>query len=232
MKSFICSCSVILQVLFLTLLLTVPADAQDKVVVIPLLIDRGPPTVTSATGRIWMDRNLGALRVATKSIDPDAYGSLYQWGRLTDGHEYRASGTSGATSSANVPGHDDFILDGNTNPYDWRVPQENSLWQGGDDDNNPCPDGFRLPTRTEWQNEALSWAAQNAAGAFASPLKLVVSGSRSKSTGSILNAGIVGWYWSSTPNGISAGVLTFGDSGASLSALYRGYGLSVRCIKD
>ena len=38
-------------------------------------------TVTSATGKVWMDRNLGAGRVATSSTDTEAYGDLYQWGR-------------------------------------------------------------------------------------------------------------------------------------------------------
>ena len=51
------------------------AEAQNKVVVIPLnsskFVPGGVYTVTSA-GQIWMDRNLGALRVATKSADPDS----------------------------------------------------------------------------------------------------------------------------------------------------------------
>ena len=39
----------------------------------------GPvPTVTSA-GQVWMDRNLGASRVATSFDDEEAYGDLYQW---------------------------------------------------------------------------------------------------------------------------------------------------------
>jgi len=44
-------------------------------------------TVKSATGKIWMDRNLGASQVATSSTDAAAYGDLYQWGRAADGHE-------------------------------------------------------------------------------------------------------------------------------------------------
>lgn len=46
----------------------------------------GVATVTSA-GQVWMDRNLGASRVAISSADSLAYGDLYQWGRGTDGHE-------------------------------------------------------------------------------------------------------------------------------------------------
>nr|WP_320009862.1 hypothetical protein [uncultured Desulfobulbus sp.] len=44
-------------------------------------------TVTSPTGRVWMDHNLGASRVATSYDDKEAYGNLYQWGRGSDGHE-------------------------------------------------------------------------------------------------------------------------------------------------
>ncbi|CAC9470333.1 hypothetical protein BSPLISOX_3157 [uncultured Gammaproteobacteria bacterium] len=32
------------------------------------------------TGKIWLDRNLGAKRVATSSTDTDAYGTYYQFG--------------------------------------------------------------------------------------------------------------------------------------------------------
>ncbi|MDO5968527.1 hypothetical protein Q4Q35_01790, partial [Flavivirga aquimarina] len=49
---------------------------------------------SSATGKIWMDRNLGASQVATSSNDADAYGDLYQWGRAADGHESRTSSTT------------------------------------------------------------------------------------------------------------------------------------------
>jgi predicted secreted hydrolase len=41
------------------------------------------------TGRVWLDRNLGAKQVATSGHDTDSYGSLYQWGRGKDDHEDR-----------------------------------------------------------------------------------------------------------------------------------------------
>jgi hypothetical protein len=47
--------------------------------------------VTSSTGQVWMDRNLGASQVATSSTDPASYGDLYQWGRPADGHQIRTS---------------------------------------------------------------------------------------------------------------------------------------------
>ena len=51
-------------------------------------------TVTSPdTGKIWLDRNLGASQVCTSSTDSSCYGNLYQWGRNDDGHESSSTTT-------------------------------------------------------------------------------------------------------------------------------------------
>ena len=115
------------------------------------------PTTVISAGQVWMDRNLGASRVATSLTDSKAYGDLYQWGRLTDGHEKRNSSTTRSLSSFDVPGHDRFILN-SSSPGDWRAPQNDNLWQGVKGINNPCPDGFRLPTEIEWETEKNSWS--------------------------------------------------------------------------
>ena len=62
------------------------------------------------TGETWMDRNLGATRAATSSTDAASYGDLYQWGRASDGHQCRSSGTRSTLSSVDQPNHSDFIL--------------------------------------------------------------------------------------------------------------------------
>jgi hypothetical protein len=138
------------------------AEAQDKVVVIPLNSSArdygGVQVVTSANGQVWMDRNLGALRAALNKADPDAYGGYFQWGRLNDGHAWPSSSTTTTLSNSDVPGHDSFITV-NSSPYDWRSPQNDSLWQGVSGINNPCPAGFRLPTAVEWETERASWSA-------------------------------------------------------------------------
>jgi uncharacterized protein (TIGR02145 family) len=188
-------------------------------------------TVVSTTGRVWMDRNLGASRVATSSTDAEAYGDLYQWGRLTDGHEKRTSSTTSTLSSTDTPGHGSFIL-APFSPHDWRTPQNNNLWQGVSGINNPCPSGFRLPTGTELDAERASWSSSNAAGAFASLLKLVVAGYRSFGYGTQSGAGSSGGYWSSTVNGSSSRDLIFTSDNAYMSSNYRAYGFSVRCLKD
>lgn len=191
-----------------------------------------PGTVTNpTTGRIWMDRNLGASQVATSSTDAASYGYLYQWGRLTDGHQIRTSGTTTTLSSSNTPGHGNFILAPNSS-YDWRSPQNDNLWQGVSGTNNPCPTGYRLPTEVEWNAERLSWSTNNSAGAFASPLKLPLAGYRDGSNGSLYYVGSLGYYWSSTVSSTYSRHLHFLSSGAVMYSYARAYGFSVRCLKD
>ncbi len=185
-----------------------------------------------ATGRTWMDRNLGASRAATSSTDTVAYGDLYQWGRGADGHQKRASGTTSTLCNSDTPGHGNFILGTFESNSDWRSPQNDNLWQGVNGVNNPCPPGYRLPTLAEWEEEHQSWISDDAAGAFASPLKLPVAAIRSGSSGSLYDVGSLGTYWSSTLDGSYSRYLYFGSSVASMSSNGRAFGSSVRCIKD
>jgi hypothetical protein len=182
-----------------------------------------------STGKTWMDRNLGASQVATSSTDANSYGDLYQWGRGSDGHQCRTSATTATLSSSDQPGHGEFILT-NSLPYEWRSPQNDNLWQGVNGTNNPCPSGYRLPTEAELNAERLSWSSNNAAGAFASPLKLPMAGGRDRSSGSLDGVGSYGLYWNSTVSGTNAGYIFFNSSNASMYAVGRAGGGSVRCI--
>jgi len=191
------------------------------------------------TGKIWMDRNLGASKVAYSSTDSAAYGDLYQWGRFTDGHQLRTSGTTTTLSSTDVPGNANFILmiivesDGfNLPPDDWRSTRNDNLWQGVNGINNPCPSGYRLPTDAEWGAEQATWTSKNAAGAFMFQLKLPMPGVRNYGKGSLSNVGTTGKYWSSTVFGTNARFLTFDSYSLGSSATPRAAGLAVRCLKD
>jgi uncharacterized protein (TIGR02145 family) len=195
-----------------------------------------------------MDRNLGATRVATSSTDHLAYGSIYQWGRGSDGHQLinwtdattgtPVNGTTTTLSSTNVPGNANYISNF-TDPFDWRNPQNNNLWQGVSGTNNPCPTGYRIPTLAEWNTERLSWISNNSAGAFASPLKLVMAGGRDSSDGADPGAfgsnGTYGLYWSSSMDGdypTMASLVFFKNDNAGTGPGYRADGSSIRCIKD
>ena len=193
-----------------------------------IVVDVTNPT----TGKIWMDRNLGATQVSTSSTDVASYGDLYQWGRRADGHQCRTSPTTATLSSVNQPGNGNFIVAPDA-PYDWRSPQNVNLWQGVNGvNNNPCPNGYRIPTETELNNERLSWGSNNGAGAFASPLKWTLAGNRGFSNGSLYNVGTDSYCWSSTVSGTFSRNLNFNSGSALMSDDNRANGLTVRCVKD
>jgi uncharacterized protein (TIGR02145 family) len=187
-------------------------------------------TVTSNTGRIWMDRNLGASQVMTTLFgDYLSYGDFYQWGRLTDGHQLLTSINSApyTYSLVDIPNNELFLITSDN----WRKPKNDNLWQGVNSINNVCPAGFRIPTSNEWEQEIATWISKNNQGSFASPLKLPGAGERFiEITGDGL-----GTYWSSTTIGDFAYVLSFAYSNGGSAYIYkdnRAYGHSVRCIKD
>ena len=184
------------------------------------------------TGKIWMDRNLGATQVATSSTDVNSYGDLYQWGRRADGHQCRTSPTTATLSSIDQPAHGDFIRAPSSGNLDWRSPQNVNLWQGVNSVNNPCPSGYRIPTETEINAERLSWGQNNSVGAFASPLKWTLAGYRNLSSGSLSTVGSTGHCWSSTVSGTYSRGLDFYSSNAFMDPSFRASGFTVRCLKD
>lgn len=207
-------------------------------------------TITSTTGKIWMDRNLGASRAATSSKDFEAYGCLYQWGRGNDGHASitwtmgepdgwggqpgtAVNGTTATRSNSDNPGHALFIRNENM-PYDWRTPKNDNLWQGVDGINNPCPTGYRVPTRAEFQAEISAYSITSPTAAYNSAHKFPLAGDRAFDSGSVRDQGKEAWFWTSTTGNtgrsynvsiIPGAVYTNVDNG-------RAGGYSVRCIKD
>lgn len=188
--------------------------------------------VAGADGKCWLDRNLGATQIATSSTDANAYGHYYQWGRLADGHQITiTTATTPTASTTDNPGHALFILN-TTSGYVFRSPMNYSLWQGVNGGNNPCPSGFRIPTFTELNTERASWSSNNAAGAFASPLKLPMAGARSASHESRPAPGAGGMLWAASNTVYTGTALSFNPSTAGGADTFRTDGLNVRCIKD
>lgn len=72
--------------------------------------------VNPVTGKVWLDRNLGATQVATSPTDAASYGDLYQWGRNADGHQIRTSGITTTQSSSFFTSNGLFVTN-STSPY-------------------------------------------------------------------------------------------------------------------
>ncbi|NOX47344.1 MAG: hypothetical protein GXO89_10245 [Chlorobi bacterium] len=174
--------------------------------------------------RCWLDRNLGAVEVPKSLNDRLGYGMYFQWGRTMDGHEDYGSQVSFLVSGIDNPGIGSFTTSNNP-PYDWRAPQNDSLWQ-----NNPCPEGWRIPTLNEWgeviSNLGSLWEA------FNSPLKIPASGFRNFSDGSYQQAGKRSLIWTSTSNEDKAYSVFFSSDEAIPRLQERAMGLPVRCIKQ
>jgi len=185
---------------------------------------------TGQNGTCWMDRNLGALAVATAHNHSDAYGDLFQWGRGDDGHQIRTSGTTNVQSSSPTPGHSSYIT-GFSNWYNGTSPDPDVLWQGLQGINNPCPNGWRVPTGNELNDEMNSWLALNYFSAFDSPLKFSAGGFRSQ-TGGLSTIGTGGRYWTSSISGVSPLRLRTDNNNAEITAVARANGMSIRCIRD
>ncbi len=189
------------------------------------------PLESVATGRIWMDRNLGATRAATSRVDGLAFGHLYQWGRAKDGHEERDSDTTTTTATSANAGDANFIIADATTGNNWTdFAAEDALWPTGL--NDPCPTGYRIPTGPELEAERIGFTSNDVDGAY-SALQLPLSGFRQKD-GVLTNIGTAGYLWSSSASATGPKYLRFdyGNAGVQeINGNSRATGLPIRCIK-
>jgi uncharacterized protein (TIGR02145 family) len=189
-------------------------------------------TVFTAPGvsKVFLAHNLGA----DNSLDAHTpvqgiHGNYYQWGRI-------GSVANASTSAGSIGG--------------WKTaPAANGAWADGSKTaNDPCPTGYRVPTKDQW-DLVDSYNAQTTTGSFTSSetnfasarhfgagvnkLTLPAAGYRNDSNGALINRGSNGYYWSSTENGSSnANILYFSSINASPSANNRRHGFSVRCVLE
>ncbi|HFK5506003.1 TPA: FISUMP domain-containing protein [Elizabethkingia anophelis] len=193
----------------------------------------------------FMCQNLGA----TAGIDPFSpvagnHGLKVQWGRNITGTngQYYYTQTSDQANSGTIAG--------------WsQTSAADGAWNSGTEANpvktvnDPCPSGYRVPTRTEWQavidnntniERVGTWADNGnytTALYFRNPsnvrtLMLPAAGYRDYTYGTLANRGISGRYWSSSVATSDASHLRFYSSSVNVDNNYRSHGFSVRCIAE
>lgn len=239
----------------------VGAPIEDNDATRKVYVDRGGAALSETTvthnglsygiiyvgGKAWLDRNLGATKVADSLTDTAAYGDLYQWGRLTDGHEKRGSGTTETLANALIPGHPNFIKSV-AEPYHWLdttlgayfEQRAGIFWSAigaGGVTNGVCPNGWRVPTEQDFIDLYIT----DTNDAF-QKLKLTLAGARYSENGTIDQLGTGGHYWTSTSNqqrtrsfslyrNNTNHVPSYDTDGTNFVSALRGHGLSVRCVK-
>jgi uncharacterized protein (TIGR02145 family) len=176
------------------------------------------------------------LGVANTDADPftpgwEINGGYWQWGRLSEA----VAGPTGASDS-----NDGAVSGWNT------ADAPNDAWtDGSKTGDDPCPAGYRIPTKAQWEGVIANNINTNvgtfndsatnygAGKKFGDDLMLPAAGFRFNGDGSLLNRGIHGNYWTSTRLYSNlAWDLYFYDSGTLTTNNYRTDGNSVRCIAE
>ena len=165
---------------------------------------------------------INGIRWATRNVDtpgtfaatPGSAGMFYQWNRNT------AYATTGDIDNWNTSA------------------ASGTEWARG---NDPCPSGWRVPTRTEWQsllNAASSrWVERY--GVYgrlfgSAPNQIFLPAVGARGFGIAGGRGIYGFYWSSTQhNRENAIYMGFSDGNTytgGLAWVEREFAMSIRCV--
>jgi uncharacterized protein (TIGR02145 family) len=179
----------------------------------------------------FMCYNLGAANTSADPFTPswEINGGYWQWGRSAEA----AAGPTAADPK-------DGVVSG------WNTTgAANGSWADGSKTaNDPCPAGYRIPTKAQWDEVRAnntrtnlgtfnSSATNYGAGVkFGTQLMLPAAGLR-YDDGALYYRGSDGFYWSSTESGNSdAWNMFFGSSGAFTGTNPRTFGVSVRCVAE
>ncbi len=186
------------------------------------------------SGIVWATRNVSMPGLfADKPADP---GLFYQWNRIT--------GWSHTDPIAA------YGIDGEISDAQWSATNaEGTKWAS---ENDPCPEGWRVPTLVEFgrlyddRHVTARWVSatgesmggktftENSSG---ESIFIPAAGRRTMNTGELSLVGYEGFYWSATESNTldhaGAWFLDFTSSKTVIQGeLMRGLGQSVRCVAE
>ena len=188
--------------------------------------------INSTDYKEFLCYNLGAANTSADPFTPswEINGGYWQWGRLVSA----APGPSG-------PGPDQ-ANDGTVSGWSSVTASSGAWADGSKTDNDPCPAGFLVPTKAQWDGiianntvtdlGTFTDAATNfsAGKKIGNQLMLPAAGRRNGLTGALSVRGNTGDYWSTTENNTESWRLVFGSGSAGPVSGSRANGRSVRCI--
>ncbi len=206
-------------------------------------INHGPGV--DIDGVVWAPVNCGYHETDFK------YGKLYQWGRKY-GQGYNDDNYSDSVipelrqaqvylSMGQEDTYENYFFWGNV---DWTYERYDLMWNAGSDsapvkaENDPCPDGWRVPTYEEMYMSAVrinAWSTvEGISGLIISDIPsffLPAAGYRKWDEPYSSDRGTRCTYWTSEPYENGAILLQMTGNGGNFYYGYRTMGASVRCVK-
>jgi hypothetical protein len=177
-------------------------------------------TVTGVAGtdeKCWITSNLGADRQATAVNDATEASAGWYW-QYNRQQGYKHDGSVRTPNTT-------WISNINENTGSWLAA------------NDPCTlllgNGWRVPTDTEWNNLNLYGGWDDWNGPWNSPLKIHAAGLLDTGTGTLLNRGESGGYWSTYQYNNTEGFAEWLSATFCYFEIWaKATGFSVRCLKE
>lgn len=189
---------------------------------------------------VWKEFDCYNLGSNSTSVDPltpgwQINGGYWQWGVAIQSAAGPSGPGSGQTNEGAVTNWNLFA-------------QPDFSWQDASKATyDPCPVGFKVPTRTQWEGVIAnntysdlgtwtdSFTNYSSGKKIGTRLMLPAAGLRNYTTGALGSRGAWGYYWSSTPIASSSDARSINFvSGTAVSSAFsdRRWGFSVRCIAE